>query len=149
MKQEVRAVWQESLDLISNQKKESEQNLNTLEKTKERLFGLVVDGTIDGTTYKEQLAKLEDQITVAQVEHSESLAEGYDVEAVLAFTDTILGDARKMWLNNSLEFRQKFQGLIFPEGVIWNGDELEPPVIHWFVKHLTVENAPLVQSGGG
>ncbi len=88
-------------------------------------------------------------LTVAQVEHSESLAEGYDIEAVLAFTDTILGDARKMWLNNSLEFRQKFQGLIFPKGVIWNGEELEPPVIHWLVKNSSVDNGPLVKSGGG
>jgi hypothetical protein len=28
------------------------------------------------------------------------------------------GNARKMWFNNSLESRKKFQGLIFPESVI-------------------------------
>ena len=50
------------------------------------------------------------------------LAEELDVEGILAFAERVLPRAADLWLQASLEQRQRFQQLFFPEGISFDGN---------------------------
>ena len=52
--------------------------------------------------------------------HSGQLDE-LDVEGILAFAERILPRAADLWVQASLDYRQRLQGLFFPEGIAFNG----------------------------
>jgi hypothetical protein len=49
--------------------------------------------------------------------HSGQLAE-LDVEGILAFAERVLARAADLWVQASLEQRQRFQQLFFPDGIV-------------------------------
>jgi hypothetical protein len=53
--------------------------------------------------------------------HSGQLDE-LDVEGILAFADRVLPRASDLWVQASLEQRQRFQRLFFPEGIAFDGN---------------------------
>jgi hypothetical protein len=53
--------------------------------------------------------------------HSGQLDE-LDVEGILAFAERVLPRAADMWVQASLDQRQRFQQLFFPEGISFNGN---------------------------
>lgn len=53
--------------------------------------------------------------------HSSELDE-LDVEGILAFAERVLPRAADLWVQASLEQRQRFQQLFFPEGIAFGGN---------------------------
>jgi hypothetical protein len=53
--------------------------------------------------------------------HSGQLDE-LDVEGILAFAERVLPRAADLWVQASLEQRQRFQLLFFPEGISFDGN---------------------------
>ena len=53
--------------------------------------------------------------------HSGQLDE-LDVEGILAFAERILPRASDVWVEGSLEQRQRFQQLFFPDGIAFDGN---------------------------
>jgi hypothetical protein len=51
-----------------------------------------------------------------------SEVEELDVEGILAFAECILPRAADLWTQSSLDQRQRFQQLFFPEGVAFEGN---------------------------
>jgi hypothetical protein len=60
--------------------------------------------------------KLREEFTLARIERHSSQFEGLDGEGILAFTERVLPRAANLWVQVSLEQRQRFQQLFFPEG---------------------------------
>ena len=52
--------------------------------------------------------------------HSSELDE-LDVEGILAFAERVLPRASDLWVQVSLEQRQRFQQLFFPDGIAFDG----------------------------
>ena len=50
--------------------------------------------------------------------------EELDVEGILAFAERVLLRASSLWIQASLEQRQRFQQLFFPEGISFDGNGL-------------------------
>ena len=50
-----------------------------------------------------------------------SEVEDLDVEGILAFAERILPRAADLWVQSSLDQRQRFQRLFFPEGMAFDG----------------------------
>lgn len=53
--------------------------------------------------------------------HSSELDER-DVEGILAFAERVLPRAADLWVQASLEQRQRFQQLFFPDGISFDGN---------------------------
>ena len=53
--------------------------------------------------------------------HSGQLDE-LDVEGILAFAERVLPRAADLWVQASLEQRQRFQQLFFPDGIAFDGN---------------------------
>ena len=45
-----------------------------------------------------------------------------DVEGILAFAERILPRASDLWVQASLDYKQRLQQLFFPEGIAYDGN---------------------------
>ena len=75
--------------------------------------------SIDIETYARHAEKLREELTLARIDrHSGQL----DVEGILAFAERILPRASDLWVQASLDQRQRFQQLFFPDGIAFDGN---------------------------
>ena len=77
--------------------------------------------TIDIDTYDRHRDKLREELTLAQMDRHSSELEEMDVEGILAFAERVLPRAGELWVQATLDQRQRFQQLFFPEGVSFDG----------------------------
>ena len=69
---------------------------------------------IDVTTYGRQRDKLREELTLAKIDHHAEAVGELDVEGILAFAERILPRASDLWVQASLDYKQRVQQLFFP-----------------------------------
>ncbi len=77
---------------------------------------------IDVTTYGRQRDKLREELTLAKIDHHAEAVDELDVEGILAFAERILPRASDLWVQSSLDYKQRLQQLFFPEGIAYDGN---------------------------
>jgi len=77
--------------------------------------------TIDGKTYERQRDRLREELTLAQMDHHADAVDELDVQGILAFAERILPRASDLWVQASLDYKQRLQQLFFPEGIAYDG----------------------------
>jgi hypothetical protein len=80
------------------------------------------EGPIDKLTYQEQLDLLNEEITLAELEIYDSKLEELDLEAALNFATSALSNVAAFWIQCSTDQKQRFQKVLFPNGLIFNGE---------------------------
>src|SRR6266852_4703005 len=78
--------------------------------------------TIAITTYGRERDKLREALTLAKIDHHAEAVEELDVEGILAFAERILPRASDLWVQASLDYKQRLQQLFFPEGIAYDGN---------------------------
>jgi hypothetical protein len=122
-------VWREKQVAQTQALAVLEKRSAELRTRKEKLFeAFVYKKDIDKATYDEQREKLDREILFAELEVNDAKLEGFDLEAVVSFADQILTNAPRLWLNASLEQRQRFQRVIFPERLHFANGEFRTTV---------------------
>ena len=92
--------------------------LTDLQERKDKLVeAFVYRKAIDQATYQRQLDKLNEEITLAEMAANDAKLESFDVEAVLNFSEHVILNAARLWMEFSLEQKQRLQRVLFPEGV--------------------------------
>ena len=79
-------------------------------------------GRSTSTTYGRQRDKLREELTLAEIDHHSEAVDELDVEGILAFAERILPRASDLWVQASLDYRQRLQQLFFPEGIAFDGN---------------------------
>ena len=74
---------------------------------------LLYSEAIDVTTYGRQPDKLREELKLAKIDHHAEAE--LDVEGILAFAERILPRASDLWVQASLDYKQRLQ-LFFPGG---------------------------------
>ena len=77
--------------------------------------------SIDIDTYDRHKDKLRQEPTLLDIDPHSDLLEKFDVEGVLAFAERVLPRAADLWVQASLEQRQRLRQLFFPDGVMFDG----------------------------
>jgi len=85
-------------------------------------FTFVYRQVIDRATYQEQLDKLNEEITLAEMALNEATLTGLDVRAVLSFVENIVLNVARLWLEADIEQRQRLQRIVFPEGITYSAE---------------------------
>jgi hypothetical protein len=80
--------------------------------------------SIDIETYDRHAEKLREELTLARIDRHSGQLEELDVEGILAFAERVLPRAADVWVQASLEQRERFQQLFFPEGIAFDGNGL-------------------------
>ena len=62
------------------------------------------------------------ELTLARIDHHSGQLDELDVEGILAFAERVLPRAADLWVQASLEQRQRFQQLFFPDGIAFDGN---------------------------
>ena len=78
--------------------------------------------SIDIETYDRHAEKRREELTLARIERHSGQLEELDVEGILAFAERILPRASDLWVLASLNQRQRFQQLFFPDGIAFDGN---------------------------
>lgn len=110
--------------------KDQEENLATAERAAKVIQGkldrldeaFLFERSIDIDTYDRHAEKLRQELTLLRIDRHSSELDELDVEGILAFAERILPRAADLWVQASLEQRQRFQQLFFPEGIAFDGN---------------------------
>ena len=110
---------------------------DTLEEQKKRLVdAFVYKQAIDEETYRNELDRLRAEITVTRIERNDSELDALDVETVLEFAEHVVLNARRMWSEFPLQHRRRMQKVLFPEGLVYDGEAFRTPVTCLFFRDL-------------
>ena len=85
--------------------------------------------SIDLGTYERQRDRLREELTLVEIDRHGSKVEEFDVEGILNFAERVLPRASDLWIQASLEQRQRLQRLFFPEGVAFSGKSFDRTVV--------------------
>ncbi|HBL30984.1 MAG TPA: hypothetical protein DD490_29475, partial [Acidobacteria bacterium] len=130
-------VWNTRRQDHATQRAAAERKLADLKRRKEQLVeAFVYQRAIDQETYQDQLAKLNEGMTLAELDQHGQRSEELDLEAVLAFAEKVALNAPRLWLEADLPQRQRFQTLLFPEGLHIHKGEVRTPATSSFFEDL-------------
>jgi len=90
------------------------------EKRHDLLEAHVYRKTLNEDLYRKEDDQLGQEIALAKIEFHEAQMEEFDIEGVLGFAETIILDARRLWIEGTLEQRQRLQKVLFPSGVTYS-----------------------------
>ncbi len=96
----------------------SQKEIDRLHERKQKLIdAFVFDQTIDKATYGEQLDRLSEEVTLAELELGEATTEELDVSAALTLAEQLISDVSGFWISASLDQKQRLQQVLFPSGI--------------------------------
>jgi DNA invertase Pin-like site-specific DNA recombinase len=123
VKDRVLFVWQQITSEVKDHAAEVERRVKAIQQKLDRLDeAFLYAQTIDLASYERQRDKLREELTLAQIDHQAESIEELDVEGILAFAERVLPRASDLWVQASLNQRQRLQQLFFPEGIAFDGN---------------------------
>ena len=131
-------LWQQRQAEATSARKRQERRLSKLKAKKEQLIeAYIYEKKIDDATYEDQLDKLNQAITLAEMETHDTRLDELDVEGVLGFAEHVVLNAGRRWTEAALEGRQRLQGVLFPDGVSYlKGEGYRTPEVCPLFKDL-------------
>jgi hypothetical protein len=101
---------------------EQEKRVKVIQQKLDRLDeAFLFAQSIDATSYERQRDRLREELTLAQIDHHAEAVDELDVQGILAFAERILPRASDLWVQASLDYKQRLQQLFFPEGIAFDG----------------------------
>ena len=103
-----------------NKSNELDKRLIKLKETKSKLIDYKLDGSISQADYTFKSEQLNSQIKEVEYELSTLSDTEEDLTKCLKYTCNVVANLDEVWLNGSLEIRQRLQRLIFPKGLTYD-----------------------------
>ena len=122
VKELVLRAWQERQAEVGREAADSERRADAIQQKLDRLDeAFLFAQSIDVQTYERQRDKLRQELTLTDIDRHSAQVEKLDVQGILAFAERVLPRASDLWVQASLEQRQRRQQLFFPDGVVFDG----------------------------
>jgi site-specific DNA recombinase len=126
LKESVLRVWQERKAELKTEVDDVERKAKAIQQKLDRLDdAFIFARSIDLETYERQRDRLREELTLVQIDRHGSHLEELDVEGIMAFAERVLPRAADLWVQSSLDQRQRLQQLFFPEGVRFDGKRFD------------------------
>ena len=124
VKELVLRAWQERKAEVTGEAADSDRRAKAIQQKLDRLDeAFLFAQSIDISTYERQRDKLRQELTLTQIDQHSVAVEKVDVEGILAFAERVLPRASDLWVQASLNQRQRLQQLFFPEGIAFDGNQ--------------------------
>lgn len=114
------------------------ETIKQLEKDKEWVIEQAKKHIFSEDTFRDELAKAEQKLTLAKMELSHMHAEEMDIDALLAYAYNFIRTVEITWLDAPFESKVKLQRLIFPKGVEYANGKFSNPKISPLFKLIGV-----------
>ena len=123
VKDRILHVWEQRRAEANKRTTEQERRVKMIQQKLDRLDeAFLYSKSIDVTSYGRQRDKLREELTFAKIEHHIEAVDELDVQGILAFAERILPRASDLWVQASLDYKQRLQQLFFPEGIAYDGN---------------------------
>ena len=123
VKDRILYVWEQRRADAKDRTVEQEKRVKLIQQKLDRLDdAFLFAQSIDAKTYERQRDRLREELTLAQIDHHAEATDELDVQRILAFAERILPRASDLWVQASLDYKQRLQQLFFPEGIAYNGN---------------------------
>ena len=113
-------AWKQRETTAREQRARHERALEDMRARLDRIADLLTDGTLDAETYQRQRARLREQIATAEADLAGAMHDHLDADAALAFGESLLGDAARLWEHATPEQKRRLQAAYFPDGLAWS-----------------------------
>ena len=124
VKELVLRAWQERQAEVGREAADTERRAKAAQQKLDRLDEAFLFGqSIDITTYERQRDRLRQELTLTDIDRHSAQVEKVDVEGILAFAERVLPRASDLWVQASLNQRQRLQQLFFPDGIAFDGTQ--------------------------
>ena len=123
-------------------KQRLEKEMKTLEERRNKIFDLMLDKTADRELCQKKTDEVKQEILIKKIELNETNIELDDVESCLTYCRFFLSNIARLWSDAPLDLRQRFQSLIFPEGITFDGKFFRTPKMSNVFNYLQPENLP-------
>ena len=120
----VKDIWEKELSSAVDMQRKSQIKLDSLEDRKKALVDAYVTRRIGQEEYDSVLESLKLEIVVQTINLNEHKFDTKEIEAVLDFANDYLVNTRKLWATADFSQKQKFQQLIFPQGITCDKKEI-------------------------
>jgi site-specific DNA recombinase len=142
-------AWQGRKAEVGREADDGECKAKAIQQKLDRLDEVLLFAqSIDIETYERQRDKLRQELTLTQIDRHSVEVEKLDVEGILAFAERVLPRASDLWVQASLNQRQRLQQLFFPEGAVFDGKQfVRTAVTANSFKYLTAVESS--QNGSG
>jgi site-specific DNA recombinase len=148
----VQDVWKQQLKQVTEVRRALERKLEQIADKKNRLVSaFLYEKKIDKATYEEQLDLLRQAAALAEMELHDAKLEEFDVEGVLEFANRVMSDLSRFWLQASLEQKIRFQKVLFPKGLKYDGEKFgTAPTCYAFsyLREISSANSSLASRTG-
>jgi len=125
VKDRVLHAWREMKADAKQRVVEVERKQKAIHEKLDRLDeAFLYERTIDIERYDRQRDKLREELTLVQMDRHATELEELDVEGILAFAERVLPSASNLWVQSSLNQKQRLQQVFFPDGIRFDGKKL-------------------------
>jgi hypothetical protein len=115
-------VWRTEQTQADELQRLKAQRVAELQERSTRLEeAFIYEKAIDFSVYERQKDRIQEQLTIAELELQDARIDSLDVEGLLAFAEHLITNAGRMWIEATLDQRQRIQAAIFPEGLPFDG----------------------------
>ncbi len=123
LKESVLQIWKARKAAVREEIATAERAAKAIQEKLDRLDdAFLFERSIDIDTYDRHAEKLRQELTLLKIDRHSSELDELDVEGILAFAERVLPRAADLWVQASLEQRQRFQQLFFPDGIAFDGN---------------------------
>ena len=153
LKESVLQIWKARKAAVRDEVATAERAAKAIQEKLDRLDeAFLFERSIDIETYDRHAEKLREELTIARIDRHSGQLEELDVEGILAFAERILPRASDLWVQASLDQRQRFQQLFFPDGIAFDGNRfvgtgVTAPAFS-YLRGIETENEGLVDQTG-
>ena len=122
VKDRILHIWEQRRAEANERTTDQERRVKAIQQKLDRLDeAFLYSESIDLTSYSRQRDKLREELTLAQIDRHTEAVDELDVQGILAFAERILPRASDLWVQASLDYKQRLQALFFPEGIAFDG----------------------------
>ena len=123
LKESVLQIWKARKAAVREEVANVERAAKAIQEKLDRLDeAFLFERSIDIETYDRHAEKLREELTLVRIDCHSGQLEELDVEGILAFAERVLPRTADLWTQASLEQRQPFQQLFFPQGIAFDGN---------------------------
>ncbi len=113
-------LWQEKGKSFETDANVYERKLKILTEKRKRIFEMGEDMSYSKEEFKERKSEIDNEIMATKISLSEARIEQFDIESAVIYATNFIQDLGRQWFDLPAQLRQKFQKLVFPEGIYYN-----------------------------
>jgi hypothetical protein len=150
VKDRILHVWEQRRAEANERTTEQERRVKAVRQKLDQAF--LYSESIDLTSYSRQRDKLREELTLAQIDRHTEAVDELDVQGILAFAERILPRASDLWVQASVDYKQRLQALFFPEGIAYDGNRFNrtaatAPLFNYLAPSESADEKMVSQTG--